>query len=538
MTTSKNRWLILSTALIAAFALAIYLWTLHPGVGPSLDSIELQMAVLTRGIIHPPGSPQYIMLGSLAMRVLPGANAAARLNLMSALTGSAMIAVTYLLAHRLTESIPASAFAALTLAIAPRIWYQSSITELYTLNGLYVALTLYLLLTWHQTHHRTLFWAATVVYALSFGNHTSMILLLPAYLLAIWFTDRSILRPHTLLIVAAIIILAALQYVYIPLRAAEQPPLCNFCPAPGDLFDYLTGGGFKRQFFGVPRRLMITRLSESIGLFNRQFLPWGYALGVIGLWELARRHFRVAMLFALALLAEYAFVIGYDIPDWHDFLTPAYVIFTPLVAYGALRLWQIIVAAIEDEPIHRRLSHTRLINVSGIVLAVVAVGALIVTVLVHYPQVNQRDLTAMMENGEALVAYADSDARLLVPLTSSAAYYYGGWAIPYLAQVEGKTLTAIMPPEIDPPPGPAPYYARWSDAESTFTAASTQLLIIDPADPRIEGSSLLPICVPHTDIIAGYEVVAAPDPLVPPDRWLQIEPYIFTPGETASCPPR
>src|SRR5690606_4149734 len=52
---------------VALLALGFYLRTLHPGVGPSLDSMELQIAAKVGGVIHPPGSPQYLMLGKLVM---------------------------------------------------------------------------------------------------------------------------------------------------------------------------------------------------------------------------------------------------------------------------------------------------------------------------------------------------------------------------------------------------------------------------------------------------------------------------------------
>src|SRR5574341_1572286 len=148
----------------ALLALALYVYILHPGVRPSLDSIELQIAARVLGVIHPPGSPQYLVLGRLAMATLPGPNAAYRLNLFSELCGAGGVGVIYLLTYRVTNSLIASAYAALGLIVALLYWFQSIITELYALNALYVALALILLMMWRQTRRPAYFWATVAVY--------------------------------------------------------------------------------------------------------------------------------------------------------------------------------------------------------------------------------------------------------------------------------------------------------------------------------------------------------------------------------------
>ncbi len=534
---------LLTAAAAALIALGLYLRTLHPGVGPSLDSMELQIAVLVDGVIHPPGSPQYLLLGRLAMALLPGPNAAFRLNLFSALAGAAAVGVTLLLAYRLawrrgheTAALAASAFAALSLSIAPRLWYQSSIAELYALNALYVALVLYLLVAWNQSRRPAAFWAAAAVTALSLGHHASMILLLPACLYAVWATDRGLLRrPRVLLALAAIAGLAALQYAIIPLRVAANPPFCNFCPSGPALPSYLTGGAFRRAYFALPRREIMARLPESIGQFNVQFMPWGYALGIVGLWEALRRRLPAGRLLALALLAEYLFVIAYAIPDWHDFLTPCYVAFAPLAACGVMRV--------------REAAFPRLRGPAWLIApAAGAAGAVLlaVTLLVNLPLVDQRDQTAYEVNGRALLAQARPGAWLLMPHPNSAAFYYS-WAVRYLAFEQGLAgFSAVAPAEVDPPPGPPPAYLAWTDAAPALTpealaASPRQLFVLDPGEARVADYGLLPVCAPGAEVIAGYEVVAVRQgeqtvPLVGPERWAQVEPLIVFAGQPAACP--
>lgn len=541
---------VITAVILSLLSLALYSRTLHPGVGPSLDSMELQIAALVDGVIHPPGSPQYLLLGKLAMQILPGPSAAYRLNLMSALSAAAAIGFVYLLGYRLTRSLVASGFGALSLAIAVRFWYQASIAELYTLNAFYVALVVYLLVSWQQTGQKAAYWAAVMAYALSFGNHLSMILLLPAFLLTVWLTDRSmLLKPANLLLTILIVVLAALQYLSIPLRVAADPPFCNFCPSNAALPSYLTGGPFKAQMFTLPRREVLARLPDAIGQWNLQFMPWGYALGIIGLWELFQRKSKLAWVLAAGMLAEYIFVMGYDIPDWHDFLTPVYVIFAPLVAYGALKIWELTAP-----PISRLLPEREKLSRVGYSTALAGAGllALLVVGYVNLGQVDQSADTTYELNGKTLLAQAEPGAWLLMPPPQSTAFYYT-WAIRYLSYVDGRYLddsppwlTVVTPAEVSPPPGPEPYYLDWADAAPQLTAealreSQRQVFVVDSRDTRIADLGLLPVCRSGGEVIAGYEVVAVRDgttvvPLVAPEVWESAAPYTVFDGAPAVCP--
>lgn len=546
---------IVAALALALLSLGIYLRTLHPGVGPSLDSMELQIAARVGGVIHPPGSPQYLVLGRLAMSVLPGPSAAYRLNLMSALFAAGAVGTLFLLAYRLTQNLVASSYAALTTALAPRIWYQASIAELYALNAFYVVLVLYLLLAWNQTRRRGYFWAAVVVYALSFGNHLSMVLLLPAFLYMVEITDRSVLlRPRNVALVGLIVVAAALQYLYVPLRAAASPPFCNYCPAPqgstleyvtGPLLDYLTGGPFKGQMFSLPRREVLARLPDAMGLFARQFLAWGLALGIVGAWELFQRRAEQAWMLVLALAAELIFVMTYDIPDWHDFLTPPYVIFAPLVAYGAWRLWEALRPQVEALLIQGRMLAGHAYTVVLVGLAVASVGT---SFYAHYPLVDQSADTAYAVNGRALLQRAAPGDWVLMPHPNSPAFYYS-WAVRYLSLAEADLpfVSVVSAPEVDPPPGPPPAYLRWEEVAPQLQGAALRsfdrrLFVLDPSDDRAAEWGLLAVCTPDGDAIAGYEVVAVLQsdeftPLVSDERWQPIRDYVAAGDGPFRCPP-
>lgn len=529
MTRLESRYGLLGAGAAALVAFGLYLRTLHPGVGPSLDSIELQIATLVMGIIHPTGSPFYLLLGRLAMVALPGPNPAFRLNLLSAICGALTVGITYLTAHRLTCNHVAAAYAALGLGIAVRFWYQSSVTELYTLNALFVAGTLSLLLAWEETRQPGFYWAATIVYAMSFGNHTSMILLFPAYLYAVFNIDRAMLtRPRNLALTVVIVLLAALQYLYVPLRAGANPPFCNYCPGEDfSLLDYLMGGPFRAQMFAAED--VMPRLAESVQQWTLQVGPWGWALTIIGLWELLRDRSVAAWTLLLTIVAEWAFVVGYAIPDWHDFMTPIYVAAGPLMGYGAWRVWEIVHPGVSV-----RLVLQYLAALAGTVLVVAALG---VSFWTNLPLVDQSEQAGLQDRAYGLLAHAEPGAWLLMPHPQSENFVYS-WAVRYVAFAEGRELTVVTPEEV-PPPGPPPHYRTWVDvapsvAGDQILETRPQILLVELWDDRIHQWGMLPYTIGEEDkeAVAGYEVVAwygptGIEPLVSPERWEEIAAYVM-----------
>jgi hypothetical protein len=547
-----------TTLLVFLLALLVFSLTIRSQVGPSLDSIELHLAAVTFGVVHPPGSPQYVILSWLAANFLPGPDPAFRVNLFSGLCMAAAISLLHLTTYRLTRHNIISALAAMSIAISPRMWYLGSVAELYALNSLYIAGLLYVLITWHQTRRPYLYWLAAGIYALSFGNHTSMLMLLPMFVYAVMITDREmLLRPRNLILTGIIVAIAALQYAQIPIRMNQHPLYCNFCSdmkTPGDFINYVTGGVFRGAMFDVGKRDMIMRFSESMEQFSLQFMPWGLAIGFIGLWEMFRRQRNMAVMLLIGLVCEWIFVMGYNIPDWHDFMSPGYVLFTPLLGYGVLRIWQEIIPRAGPMATTRQAQMlTMLRRVAGPVLIIGEGLALLVLLLTYYPTLDENSTSDWDEKSRALIASTNGDrAMLLMPYTFSAAYYYS-YAVPYYALIDGAKNFSTVPPYdlAGLPLGDAPLYVPYPEVadfvqpDTLFQAARSGFMpryfIADPSEPRFNYMGLMPVCVPASDVIAGYEVVAVEMrgevfPLVNESKWAQIEPWVVFPGETAVCP--
>ncbi len=546
MTVTHNDRLPLAAWLTAAIAAVIagiaYYATLHPGVGPSFDSIELQIAVLVRGVIHPPGSPQYLLLGDLFTGLVPVGDVAFRLNLFSAACAALAVGVMALAAFRLTKHTLISGFAALVMAFGARFWYQASIAELYALNVLWIAAIVFFLVSYSETGRRGFFWAGTAAYALSFGNHTSMLLLLPAYLWIVLKTDaKFFVKPRTLLITAGIVIAAATQYLAIPLRVKAGAPLCNYCPETGaSLADYLSGGPFKAWFFSLPPAEVIQRLGLSMEVAAREFQPWGLFLAAVGLWELIKEKKALGIFFLVGIACEYLFVMTYVIPDWHDFMMPVYALSALPLGWGLKAVWEAVAPRFARWPVPLREAP----------LALVAWAILSFSVVASMGDVDQGDQTDFITRSEALLEQVGDDAVILMPGPQSPSLYYS-WAVRYTAFTDPRTfdIPLVTPPEIDPPPGPAPYYLRWADVTDQYTpealalsATRREIYLLDWADPRAADWGLVAICVPGSGAVAGYRVTAAMVggeviPLVDDATWSAVsEETVFNSGEAGCWP--
>ncbi|MDQ2806289.1 MAG: DUF2723 domain-containing protein [Chloroflexota bacterium] len=125
----------------AAGALLLYLPTLAPGLtwrAGGADGGDLITAAWNWGIPHPPGYPLYTLLGRLFL-LIPWGDPAWRMNVLSALAGAGAAAlVAGAVVDALRRDGPADRVAevagvgaGLSLAAAPLLWTQATITEVY-----------------------------------------------------------------------------------------------------------------------------------------------------------------------------------------------------------------------------------------------------------------------------------------------------------------------------------------------------------------------------------------------------------------------
>jgi len=338
------------------FPFFVYLDTLAPSITwrhDGADGGDLIAAAYTLGIPHPTGYPLYVLLARL-FTFLPWGDIAYRVNLMSAFFAAATIPLVYLASSILlaptvemgewpalstaegwsdrTAAPVASMTAALAFAFSPVFWSQAVIAEVYTLNAFFVALMIYLLL--HCDRTRTFsngprfFYSLAFFYGSSLGNHLSMLFLLPAGLfLALRGECRRFLKPKTLVAASAFFLLGLSVYLYLPLRAAQHPPINWGDPHTGLGFIWLVSARIYRQFvFALPWQYIPARVSVWSALLVQQFGWWGLFLGLIGLWFWWGEN-RTFCGFSVVLVASSSvYAIGYNTTDSYVYLIPSFLI--------------------------------------------------------------------------------------------------------------------------------------------------------------------------------------------------------------------
>jgi hypothetical protein len=184
-------------ALAGLLVLLGYVVTLAPTV-TFWDAGEFIAATRTLGVPHPPGTPLFVMIGHVWAALVPLADYAQRLNLLSAVMGACGAACFFLVAEdtlrqslqgmtppterliRLTGAFAASMVAAFTFTM----WQNSNETEVYAVAVFTIALICWACLRWRAARGtmRAAHLLLLILYlaGLSIGNHLLALLAGPA----------------------------------------------------------------------------------------------------------------------------------------------------------------------------------------------------------------------------------------------------------------------------------------------------------------------------------------------------------------------
>jgi len=329
-------------------SLFIYTATLLPDVLPA-DSGEFQLVAATAGVAHPPGYPLYTMLGWLFAHLPLGPSPAWRVNLFSAVTAAATVALVFHTARRLVGSVWGGLAAALTLGSATTFWATATTASIRPLTAFFTALCLHALVTHHascntqyavrDTRHATRLQPPTDRYlvlfalALSLGlsHHVSLIFPASTFLVYLVLVDPGLLRqPHRWLKPIAAFVLGLLVLVYLPLRGAagalHAPPDLDTLPG---FLEHILGLGFEGDMFALN---LFERLALLPTLLRFQFNPVLLLAALLGALSLLWRDRRLAFLLFGSFLVHTAITLTYRAPQTVEYEMPAYVSLALLVA--------------------------------------------------------------------------------------------------------------------------------------------------------------------------------------------------------------
>ncbi|HEY7170627.1 MAG TPA: DUF2723 domain-containing protein [Vicinamibacterales bacterium] len=333
---------LLAATLVAVAAFALYRATLLPDFDFG-DTASFQVMAGSPVVTPRDGYPLYFAVGRLFTWILPHRPALA-LNLASAAEGAVACGLFVLVAFELTGALAASIAAAAMFATSYTFWSQSVIAEVYALHICLVLGTMLALLAWERRPTLTRLMAFFALYAVSFGNHLSMVLLLPVYaaflLIAAPGGWRTMVRPRVVIAALAIAAAGALQYTWNlhTLWRAAQPPASLADALATFWFDVTKADWRETMVAQVPGGMAAERLRMYFFDVTQQF---GWLLpiaGAAGVYALIRQSLPRAVLVGGAFVANVAFALSYNVGDSHVFFLPSHLALALLMAVGLAQL--------------------------------------------------------------------------------------------------------------------------------------------------------------------------------------------------------
>ena len=324
---------VLAPAIVGAISLVVYVRTLLPGIAFG-DWGEMQTVPHVLGVAHPTGYPTYILLAWFA-QLVPIGEIAFRANLLSAVLVSGALAATVAILLRLGTRPIIAVAAALGLGAVSTVWAAATVAEVNPLHLLFVALLLHRALVWEDRRRTRDLLIGALLLGLALGNHLLMVFVAPfVTLFVLWVGRHEIAaRPWILAAAACVGLIGVATYLYIPIAAAQSPPLPYNHPVTLDGVLWLVGGTQFRSQFGFLSSSGLTEFTGSLGalwqLLTDRATPVVPILGLLGLAVLVRRRPAFGLMCPGILLAH--------IYMWANYLRLEHYLLVPwlLLAIGA-----------------------------------------------------------------------------------------------------------------------------------------------------------------------------------------------------------
>jgi hypothetical protein len=327
--------------LIIVFLSICYSLSIAPGLtwgNFGADGGDLAAAAAAGGVPHPGGYPLYLIIAR-GFQLLPIGSLAFRTNLMSAVC---TILTVLLLNAYLLRQLPdhpqkktIAFLSALAFGIAPFVWGQALVTEVYALHGLLLMLCLYVL---NRDELKEREWLRGLCFGLAATNHLTAIIMSPLLFLG---GDEKLLASPAVLFKRGLGVLSGLSlYISLAVRAFSDPPINWGDASTLNGFFWLISGRIYQQYpFSLPVADLVERVRGFAGLLLSQFTWVGVLLGIYGLISpLPRRVFFPTLWTA----ATFLFIaIFYGTSDSQVNLLPVWLVFSIWIAFGLRGMCQL-----------------------------------------------------------------------------------------------------------------------------------------------------------------------------------------------------
>jgi hypothetical protein len=367
----KNWGIILASLGIIIISGIIYGITLSPTVS-WIDSGELAIDCATLGIPHPTGYPLYTLIGRVFSLIFCS-NIIKGLNFLSLLFITFSNLFLFFILLELVQilslfknknlSVFLSGAATLVFAFTPTLWEQATSNEVYALNILFASALLFLVFLWHKTKFiqkekgksEKLFCLLVFLYALSFGNHVSIVLLLPGLLFFLLvFLGKSFFQPKRLFLGLALFLLGLTIYLYLPLRSSQNPLMDWGHPAFwGNFKRQVTGWQYQVWMFSESSAILKENFRYYLNLFHQQFSFPLIFLGVLGAGSLFFKNKKVFFFLFLIFVCDVFYGINYTIKDIDSYFLFSFLVFSLWLGIGFFQFFQLLSRWLEKLKVSR-----------------------------------------------------------------------------------------------------------------------------------------------------------------------------------------
>ena len=414
-------------AVLGVSLLGLYLATLAPGLtwaNGGSDGGDLITAAFTGGVPHPTGYPLYLLLARL-FQALPAGSLAFRTNLMSAVFTALAAMLIYGTVIRHLSPVPtflnvlAALAAGYCFGLAPLVWSQAVITEVYALQAFLVVTVIYLYsrpTPASDGRRKSLDRWRGLSLGLALGNHSTALLLVPMALLLgslhrtpprgslLVQSNREWLRDYRFDTRAlgrqvAWLGIALCLYLVLPIRALANPPVNWGNPVSLDRLWWIVSGEMYQNVF-INRNF--SQLLPQVQLWMEFSLDQlglvVILLGLLGLilfWDASR----LTLLTIWAAGTSLLFTVIYRPPDVLVYLVPMLAAFSIWFGIGVSRLAE-------------RLSLRSGSLAAG--LAVLLLGMVLVRPLFYFRQVDASRDDRAESFGREVLTRAPANAILFV----------------------------------------------------------------------------------------------------------------------------
>lgn len=330
----------LLSALVAGLILgALYGWTVGPTIGVlhgTVDSAELVSVAAVLGVAHPSGEALWLPLGRLALGVVPVTEPALRTNLLSVVLMALAAALVCVAARRWRPETPwwGAASAGLFFGLAPVVWAQATVTEVYALQAVLAALALVLGAAAAEGRRWRAF--AFVLGLLVTGHLTGLALAIPLVVAALAGSRR--LRAREAAWCAGLFLLPmAYSVAYLWLRADAVIAWGDTGSLQG-LADHFLGATYRDALERSPRAVM-SAIPETVRSALRQLPPPAWLLLVPGAFALTRTRGALALVLGVWCVLLTVFTSAYLVSGREDYLQGTTMALALVAGWGAVSAW-------------------------------------------------------------------------------------------------------------------------------------------------------------------------------------------------------